>query len=261
MSPGLIMNSLKQVLRGVSWKNPTQNPASRITSPKGGTAIPPSQRAHALVLLAGDLHDFPIEPTAWDYIIAANGGSRHALAQGVIPHVVVGDLDSLSPEDIARLTEGTRVERVPRDKDFTDGEMAVREALRRGAKTVVVAGGLGGRLDQTLANIFLLEYVHAAGAAGWVTDGHERAYLLRGGETITIQGHPGDIVSIVPLSPVVEGVYSTGLRWPLLNTDLRFASSLSVSNEMKRPKAQITAQNGIAVVTHMPTRQSRTQEN
>mgnify|MGYP001942742655 CR=1 FL=1 len=253
--PAPVMNCHReQVSSVVLWKNPTL----RIEE---GQAISPTQRGNALVLLAGELRHFSIEPSAWDHIIAADGGSRHALAQGVMPHVVVGDLDSLSSEDIAKLTEGTRVERVPRDKDFTDGEMAVHEALRRGAKTVVIAGGLGGRLDHTLANIFLLEHVHAVGAAGWVTDGHERAYLLRSGETIILDGQPGDTVSIVPLSPVVEGVYTTGLRWPLSNTDLRFASSLSVSNEMNRPRAQIAARKGIAVVTHTPASNRLTQEN
>lgn len=215
-----------------------------------------------MVLLAGELKHFPIEPAAWDHIIAANGGSRHALAQGVIPNIVVGDLDSLSSEEIARLTDDTRVERVPRDKDFTDGEMAVHEALRRGAQTVVLAGGLGGRLDHTLANIFLLEHVLAAGAVGWVTDGHERAYLLRSGDKIILNGQPGDTVSIVPLSPILAGVDTTGLRWPLCNADLQFASSLSISNEMSHPQAEIKAKKGNAIVTHTPVRKvPATQEN
>lgn len=213
-------------------------------------------------MLAGELNHFPIEPSAWNYIIAANGGSRHALAQGVIPNIVVGDLDSLSAAEVAQLSQDTRIERVPREKDFTDGEMAVHEALRRGAKSVVLAGGLGGRLDHTLANIFLLEHIQNAGANGWVTDGNQRAYLLRGGEQIALSGHRGDTVSIVPLSPVLEGVQATGLRWPLENADLHFASSLSISNELAGPEAQIVAQKGTAIVTYSPTHKHQTtQEN
>jgi len=204
-----------------------------------------------LILLAGELSQFPIVPAAWDAIIAANGGTRHALAQGIIPDIVVGDFDSLAADEIDQLSLNTRLERVPHAQDFTDGEMAVHEALKRGAHKVVLAGGLGGRLDHTLANIFLLKHVQEAGAQGWATDGHQRAFLLQNEVPVTLEGAPGDTVSIVPVSATVSGVHTMGLRWALHDAELHFSSSLSISNEMNDVTAHIQAQKGTAVVLHM----------
>src|SRR5690625_2944030 len=85
-----------------------------------------------LVLLAGELRNFPILPERWAFIAAADGGARHALQQNVRPDYVIGDFDSLSDEELARLSAaGVPCARLPRDKDLTDGEAALQWADRK----------------------------------------------------------------------------------------------------------------------------------
>ena len=105
--------------------------------------LPNSEKARAL------LHDD-------DFIIAADGGTRHALALCKTPNVIIGDMDSAT-FDLRPLTEkGTQVIRFPQDKNETDLELAIQHALTLNPKQVVILAALGGRLDQTLGNISLL---------------------------------------------------------------------------------------------------------
>jgi thiamine pyrophosphokinase len=90
-------------------------------------------------------------------VIAADGGARLAASLGLRPQIVIGDLDSLDPQDRQVLTEaGARLQASPADKDETDLELALRLAVAGGAEQVAVLGALGGRLDMTLANLLLL---------------------------------------------------------------------------------------------------------
>lgn len=205
-----------------------------------------------LVLLAGPLAGFPIRPAEWAFIVAADGGARHALAQGVLPDHVIGDFDSMAPEDERRLAAaGVPVTRLPREKDLTDGEAAVRWAIERGAADfVVIAGGLGGRFDHALGSVILLEQLSRAGLGGYVTDGRQRVYLLRNG--LQIPGKPGDQVSIIPLTSAVSGVTVRGVRWPLRDATLLASSTLTVSNEFVAGTASFSLRSGRAVVVHVP---------
>jgi len=207
-----------------------------------------------LVLLGGDLADFSIAGRAWAFIVAADGGARHALRQGVLPDHVVGDFDSLAPEDLARLKAcGVPVARLPRAKDLTDGEAALRWALARSdAGFIVIAGGLGDRFDHSLGSLALLEQLAAAGRRGCVTDGRQTVYLLADG--LLVPGEAGDVLSIVPLTPQVTGVSVTGVRWPLEDATLTAASTLTISNELTEPPARFSLKEGRAVVVHIPKR-------
>ena len=183
------------------------------------------------------------------FIIAADGGTRHALALGLTPHVVIGDLDSL-PADLVHDMEaqGVQVIRYPRDKDQTDLELALAHARDLGARDVLLLGLLGGRLDQTLANIFLLALPDWDDMRLWFKDGPDMAYLLRDGDTLRIQGQPGAIVSLLPLTPTVTGVTTQGLRWPLNNATLHFGRTLTVSNELIGEEGEVRVGRGRVVV-------------
>jgi len=183
-------------------------------------------------------------------VLCADGGTLHALALGLHPDVVIGDLDSL-PEAVRDRLEaaGTQFLRFPRDKDYTDLELALQYALGQGAEDILLLGLLGGRLDQTLANVLLLARPEWDAARLWFAYGSERAYLLRGGESLTLRGRPGDIVSLIPLTPTVTGVTTQGLRWPLHNATLHFGHTLTVSNELVGEEAVVRVGEGRVVVT------------
>ena len=94
-----------------------------------------------------------------DLIIAADGGTRHALTVGVVPHMIIGDLDSLSLDDRVHVeAAGSRIISFSHRKDETDLELALRHARSEGATDIVILAALGGRLDQTVANLLLLTH-------------------------------------------------------------------------------------------------------
>ena len=83
---------------------------------------------------------------------------------GLRPDVIVGDLDSADPEQVAETeATGTLVVRHPEDKDATDWELALRHVAAAGYERVIVLGGAGGRLDHLLANALVLTSDEFAG--------------------------------------------------------------------------------------------------
>lgn len=204
-----------------------------------------------LILLGGELYDFPIVADDYEAIIAADSGAAHALRQGVLPSFVVGDFDSLAPEDEAALTaQGVVTKRLPVAKDLTDGQAAVDLALSLGSRQLVLAGALGGRFDHSMGNVLLLHRIQLAGATGWVTDGRQRVYLLT--HRLEFSGGIGDQLSIVPLTETVTGVHVSGVRWPLSDAKLRLGETLSLSNELTEPTVRLAVERGMALVVVTP---------
>ncbi len=184
-----------------------------------------------------------------DFILCADGGARHAMKLGLKPHLVVGDFDSLDSSDLIHLTRnGAELRSFPTDKDFTDLELALRAAREMNPKEVILLGALGGRLDQFLANIFLLAHPDYVQMNVMLASGPQKAWVVQ--DEITISGKPGDIVSVIPLTTDVSGVtYHFGLRWPLQDATLPFGSSRGVSNELLAEQARITLRSGTILVT------------
>ncbi|OQY31962.1 MAG: thiamine diphosphokinase [Anaerolineaceae bacterium 4572_5.1] len=184
-----------------------------------------------------------------DFIIAADGGTRHALALGLLPSVVIGDLDSL---DFAnrRLLEENRVKIIeyPRDKDETDLELALNYAIDAGCKSILLVAALGGRLDQTLANLSLLIDESLAGLDVRLDDGVEEAFFAR--QQAQIRARIGDIVSLIPWGNPVTGIHTEGLRWSLVNETLYPHKTRGISNEMIVEDAQIQIKSGLLLIIH-----------
>jgi thiamine pyrophosphokinase len=184
-------------------------------------------------------------------VVAADGGTRHALAAGVTPDVVIGDLDSLAPDDRAHL-EAAGMSIIPFSprKDETDLELALLHATRAGATEIVVLAALGGRLDQTIANVLLLALPELAGIDARIVAGAQEAFIIQG--EATIAGQPGDTVSLIPLGGDAEGVTTEGLEWPLKEDDLRFGPARGVSNVLTEEQARVHVERGmlLCVVIH-----------
>ncbi len=183
-------------------------------------------------------------------VIAADGGTRHALAMGRPPDVIIGDLDSLTAETRSRLTEKTRLLSYPRDKDQTDLELAMAYAISQGAREVFLFGLLGGRLDQMLANVLLLTRPAWGAARLFLFGEREIAQLLRDGETAVLHGVPGQVISLLPFYPVVTGVTTEGLAWPLRDANLSLGSTKGISNEMAAEAARVWIRHGRLLVVH-----------
>jgi len=205
----------------------------------------------AIVIANGPAPKYPpsFQRMEGDWIVAADGGTRTALFWGWIPHTVIGDLDSLSPEMEEQLRAmGCQFITYSSRKDWTDLELALQHVVEKGATEVVVLGARGGRLDQELANILLLSRAEWAGARIRLLDGREEACVVR--HACTLSGSAGDCVSLIALTPEVTGVSTTGLEWPLVDSTLHFGSTLGISNVMTEPDARIVVTSGVLLVVH-----------
>lgn len=185
-----------------------------------------------------------------DLLVAADYGADALLSLGLVPHVLIGDMDSVTAETRAALeAKGVETVVLPVAKDETDLEMALMLAADRGAQRIDVFGALGGpRLDHLLGAVFLL-------GAPWLRGRdvrlrHPRQDMwLAGGDT-AVHGHSGDLVSLLSLAPVVEDVWTDGLLYPLYGEQLLQAASRGVSNQMAGEQARIRHGAGDLLVIH-----------
>jgi thiamine pyrophosphokinase len=190
----------------------------------------------------------PIPIQLGDLLIAADGGARRCLEQGLIPASVIGDLDSLEPADLEILKAcGAQIIAYPSRKDFTDLELALQFACDRQAEEILVLGALGERWDQTIANLLLpVLYcsVHIR-----LLDGPQEILFLRGGEQLEIRGNPGDAVSLIPLGGDAHGISTQDLEYPLNHETLFFGSTRGVSNVLLAGRATISLEEGLLLCT------------
>lgn len=196
-------------------------------------------------------------PRPDDYIICADGGTRHALALGLHPNLVVGDLDSISDEDRQTAEDGgAEIIRYSSDKNETDLELALRHALVRKSDAILIVAALGARLDQTLGNLSLLSDPSLAALDVRFDDGVEEAFFCRGRlEELPqaprwIQGRSGDIVSLIPWGAPVEGVRTKGLKWSLKDERLYPEKTRGVSNEIVGKRAEVQIESGTLLIVH-----------
>ncbi len=186
-----------------------------------------------------------------DWIIAADGGARHCLELGIHPAVVIGDLDSLSDTDLAALRlDQAQIIQFPRQKDYTDLELALDYALKQGAGEIIILGGLGERWDHTLANL-LLPAAFAPARIRLVDDKQEIGFI-HSGEQVQIHGRQGDTISLIPLSKEASGVSTQHLEYPLNNESLHFGSTRGVSNALLSECGHVSLHEGLLayVITH-----------
>ena len=206
----------------------------------------------AVIFTNGNLNP-PVRFSPADMIIAADGGARHCLALGLVPAVVIGDFDSLTPADLETLKAlGAEIVQFPVRKDFTDLELALQHARSTGADEILILGALGERWDQTLANVMLPAAFPDLNIR--LVDGNQEFIYLRAGETITVSGCPGDTLSLVPLGGDAQGITTDQLEYSLHGENLPLGSTRGVSNNLLTEEAQISLREGflLCVVMHQP---------
>jgi thiamine pyrophosphokinase len=184
-----------------------------------------------------------------DLILAADGGTRHALDLGLTPSIVIGDLDSITPEERKKMKEANvQLIQRPRDKDETDLELALDYAIQNGGREIVILAALGGRLDQTLGNLALLTNFQLSTLNLKLDDGVEQTFFCR--DRSEVAGRRGDLVSLIPWGGEVRGVRTQGLRWPLSGETLLPHKTRGISNELLGETASVEIESGLLLIVH-----------
>jgi thiamine pyrophosphokinase len=177
-------------------------------------------------------------------VIAADGGAELARALGVSVDLVVGDLDSISPEMLEVLEgSGARIERHPREKDATDLALAFDAALAYGPRRILLVGAADGRIDHLLGELLLLGGEEYAGVEIDAVLGPAAIHVVRGERSIA--GTPGELVSLFALHGAAVGVVTEGLAYPLRGETLTAGSSRGISNVFAKENARITLDRGV----------------
>ena len=185
-------------------------------------------------------HSF--SPKPGDLVIAADGGYAHL--GGVKPDLVVGDFDSLGyvPAD-------EQIVRHPAEKDDTDTMLAAKIGIERGYRAFVLLGGVGGRLDHTLANIQTLAFLREHGARAALIGEDETITLLHN-ESLRFRAELSGTVSVFSYGAVAYGVYERGLAYALTNATLTDSNPLGVSNAFTGAPAEVSVREGRLLVLY-----------
>jgi len=207
---------------------------------------------HAIVVVGGSPPEAAalarLDPAT--IVVAADSGYDHARGLGLTVDVLVGDLDSITPEGLAAArAAGVLVQQHDPDKDATDTELALTTALAGGATHItVVTGPIGDRLDHSLAVLLGLGHPRFAGVTVDAWFGTAAVHVVRGPGLRTLTVRPGEVVTLLPVGGAASGITTTGLLYPLHAEALAAASSRGVSNVATEPDPTITVQAGCLLV-------------
>ncbi|WP_035239325.1 thiamine diphosphokinase [Desulfobacter vibrioformis] len=182
-----------------------------------------------------------------DMVIAADGGAVHLHHMGIIPRIIIGDLDSI-PESILSFFKEKQVEilKHPVRKDQTDMELCMEYAINHGCTDLLIMGATSTRLDHTLANIFLLRRLADQGIPATIFDAYNDIHIVV--SRLTLTGRPGDLISVIPVSDHVKGLTLEGLEYPLTDQSLCMGTTMGISNVFSQDTVEISLKSGTVLV-------------
>lgn len=233
-------------------------------------------------------------------IIGVDSGYQTALKFGIKPHILIGDLDSItchpgkskktkrdsgvsrkgdSPQN-DNIFDDVKVISFPPNKNETDTELGIEEAIKHGATKITIFGGIeGNRIDHILANIFLLSsnvilsdsegsrqeegrdsssprgtsFAEAAPSVQndkskpniYFINGRQTIWLKKGPATEQISGNPGDLLSLIALNGDVTNVTTENLKYQLKNETLFLGKPRGISNVLLKETARVKFEKGM----------------
>ena len=184
-------------------------------------------------------------------LICADGGANYAYQMEIVPHYIVGDLDSISPKALEHYRKlEVPFYKYPKRKDFTDMQLALAVAESKGATHIYFIGSLGGRLDHTLSNLYCCIDLVQKGKRIIHYHPDYQVYIIN--NRLELSGTVGDIVSVMSLTDIARGVIEEGFEYPLQDVVLEKSNPYAISNVMQAATATIQVRQGMLAVFHYP---------
>ena len=218
--------------------------------------------AHIVIITGAS----PVSPEVIDHLppdamlMAVDGGLDHALAAGLEPTHLIGDLDSVTDDGLAWAARNASISRHPTDKDQTDTELALALAATFDPERITLIGG-GDRLDHTIAGIGSLGALHLTSVPtldGWWDGQHLR--VVHGPGSATLRVVPGSTLSLLAVHGGCQNVALEGARWELEHFDLDPLVGVGVSNEVPGDPdtddpvdVHVTLSRGVLTIFDVPT--------
>ncbi|MBC6696224.1 thiamine diphosphokinase [Terrisporobacter mayombei] len=205
------------------------------------------------IVLNGEVKDYKrtkeiILEENYNYIIGADGGCNHLFKMNITPNYIVGDLDSIKREVIEYYeNKNVTFKRYPSHKDETDSEICIYLAKLLGADEIDLFATLGGRIDHTLANIGLMNYIKENNMKPRILTSEEEILMVKN-ETINLKGKKGDTISVISINGESKGVTLKKLEYPLDNATVNHLSPLGISNVMLEDECIISIKDGCALI-------------
>ncbi|MFZ7132053.1 MAG: thiamine diphosphokinase [Eubacteriales bacterium] len=183
------------------------------------------------------------EKENYHMILCIDGGLDKIRKMEIVPHLVLGDFDSISSQGIEYIRKHhIPIKKFSVEKDETDTEIGLNYLMENNYKDITMVGCIGNRMDHTLANIFLLKKLLNHGISGTIINGKNYIYLID--KKTAFLNRKGDIVSLLPLSNSVKGVTTSGLYYPLNEAELVKEKPLGISNIIIKDHAEVTIKEG-----------------
>ena len=180
-------------------------------------------------------------------IICTDGAAERMREIGRVPHMIVGDMDSIREETLSYFEEkGSRIVKYPERKDETDTQIALECAFEMAPERIRIFGALGGRIDHALANIALLVMCEERGIDAKILDEECEIFVIN--DSCAIEGRKGGTVSLLPLSSDVRGITLNGFEYPLTSATMEVGVPYGISNRLIGTRGTISVESGHLLV-------------
>lgn len=188
------------------------------------------------------------------YKIAADSGLDVLYRLQILPDFYLGDSDSVNSSALQWLKKNdVRQEDFPTDKNYSDTHLAIDLALQKGAQEIHLLGGIGSRLDHSLANLYLGLHCYQQNTVLQIIHSRHQVFLLTSKNIIEVNSMKGYYLSIIPITNL-EGLTIQGCRWNLQNEIVSMGETRCLSNEIEEFKARLLVKKGKALVIYAQER-------
>ena len=181
-----------------------------------------------------------------NYLIAADKGAETFIKNNITPDLAVGDFDSINNE-CKKLIKNWNIIKFNPEKDLTDSEIAVLEAIKKDCNEIIMLGFTGTRIDHTIANLGLLKKALDKNIKAYILDDNNKIFILN--KPTVLKGNFGKLISFQAFSEV-RNFCIKNAKYELKNYDLNFGDPRTVSNEFLEKDIEVTFTDGEVLVIY-----------